>query len=220
MCTAPRPGLVFAGGHVQPTPRLRARLAVLAHPYVVAADVGAVSALAFGYIPDRVIGDFDSLPESIARSLEAQSVHIESYPRDKSDTDGALAVAHVVAAGCTPIVLVGFLGGARLDHALANVLLLLDLPFGTVLLDEHNECRLLRSGESLDWYPEPGELVSLLPLGSDAVGVSAQGLRWPLAHATLRLGATRGVSNEPLGGPAQVSLGQGQLLVTRHFPAM
>jgi thiamine pyrophosphokinase len=114
-------------------------------------------------------------------------------------------------------VLVGFLGGPRLDHELANVLLLTRLPVPAVLVDGANECRALRSGEAWSWAAESGELVSLLPVSGEAQGVSTRGLRWALDGDSLALGDTRGVSNEPVADQVRVSLESGVLLVTRHF---
>jgi thiamine pyrophosphokinase len=62
----------------------------------------------------------------------------------------------------------------------------------------------------------PGDLVSLLPLGEAAIGVSTAGLRWPLDEAELRAGGTRGLSNEVVEPAASVSLRSGQLLVVEH----
>jgi hypothetical protein len=58
------------------------------------------------------------------------------------------------------------------------------------------EAMLLRSGEAVTLAGSPGDLVSLLPLGGDARGVTTAGLAWPLARETLRFGQSRGVSNE------------------------
>ncbi|MGZ8562345.1 MAG: ECF transporter S component, partial [Candidatus Limnocylindria bacterium] len=48
----------------------------------------------------------------------------------------------------------------------------------------------------------------LLPVG-DATGVDIDGVRWPLADATLRMGRSRGLSNEVVEPPASVSLERG-----------
>jgi thiamine pyrophosphokinase len=88
-----------------------------------------------------------------------------------------------------------------------------------VLLDEHNEVVLVRPGVSQTWRPEPHEIVSLLPLNGDAEGVQTHGLRWPLAGVRLRLGDTRGLSNEPIADEVAVSIELGLLLVTRYFSA-
>jgi thiamine pyrophosphokinase len=206
--------LVFAAASVEPTPRLRARLSQLVPAFTVAADAGATTALAFGFTPDVILGDFDSLDPA---TLHGLNVPIETYPRDKDATDGQLAIERALASGPDALYLVGFLGGPRLDHGLANILLLTRIEVPTVLLDDRNECRLLRAGDEHVWEPEPSEVISLIALTDEVVGVSTRGLRWPLNGDTLRRGDTRGVSNEPASTEAAVSIQVGLLLLTRHF---
>lgn len=191
---------------------------------VVAADGGGALALALGVQPDLVVGDFDSLDPATLADLRGRGVRIDTHPRDKDATDGHLAVQHALAAGATDLLMVGFLRGRRLDHEIANLLLLATLPAhvrGT-LLDAANTCTLLRGGQQIEWPTEAGEIVSLIPLADHAVGVSTEGLRWQLRDAVLRLGDTRGVSNEPdpdarHGSAARVSLVGGRLLVCRYL---
>jgi thiamine pyrophosphokinase len=206
------------GGAVLATPRLAARLAELRQPLVVAADVGAVTALRLGFPPSVVVGDFDSIDPAALADLQRQGVSVEAYPRDKDATDGQIAVERALASQVDELVLVGFLGGPRLDQELANVLLLTRVPVPAVLVDGANECRVLRGGQAWAWAAEPGELVSLLPLGSDVQGVSTEGLRWTLDHEALVGGDTRGVSNEPVADQVSVRCSAGLLLVTRYFP--
>jgi len=49
--------VVFAAAPLALNARTSARLAELDQPYVVAADGGAATALAFGFQPDVVVGD-------------------------------------------------------------------------------------------------------------------------------------------------------------------
>ena len=67
-------------------------------------------------------------------------------------------------------------------------------------------------------HGEPGDLCTLLPLGGPALGVSTEGLRFPLRGETLEPGSTRGVSNEMLSSPARVSLVGGVLLAILPDP--
>ncbi|TME31211.1 MAG: thiamine diphosphokinase [Chloroflexi bacterium] len=147
-----RPAVVFAAAPLAATARLKSRLAQLEHPFVVAADGGAKTALAFGLRPDVVIGDLDSLDPATLREHERTSVQLETYPRDKDATDGQLAVERALAADPSQLILLGFLGGPRLDQALANVLVLRRVEIPAVLLDESNECILLRGGGA---HPRP-----------------------------------------------------------------
>jgi len=58
-----------------------------------------------------------------------------------------------------------------------------------------------------------GDVVSLLPLGGDADGVTTGGLRFPLRDERLEAGPARGLSNVRLGSTAHVDLQRGRLLV-------
>jgi thiamine pyrophosphokinase len=210
---------VFAAAPLEPTPRLSARLAQLAHPLVVAADGGARTALAFGLKPELVIGDLDSIDAATLAHLRHENVPIETYPRDKDATDGQLAVERALALEPSELILLGFLGGPRLDQALANILLLVRLALPVTLVDEQNECVLLRGGAHHAWRPERIEIVSLIPLDHLVEGVRTTGLRWPLDGQRLWLGDTRSISNEAVNDDqASVSIERGLLLVTRHFP--
>ena len=207
--------IVFAAAPLTPTPRLRACLANLQDAYIIAADAGATTALAFGLTPDLVIGDLDSIDESTLSHLA--NVQVDRFPRDKDATDGQLAIQRALERQPTHLYLLGFLGGPRLDQFLANVLHLTRIGLPTTVFDERNEARLLRAHEEHTWSPEADEIVSLLPIAGDVTGVRTVGLRWPLGGETLYLGDTRGVSNEPAGEQASVRIEHGLLLLTRHF---
>jgi thiamine pyrophosphokinase len=209
--------IVFAAAPLAPTPRLRGRLSSLESAYVIAADAGATTALAFGLTPREVIGDFDSVDAATLERLHAQHIPIATYPRDKDATDGQLAVERALQFQPDALYLLGFLGGPRLDQALGNILLLTRIEIPAVLLDERNECRLVRPQLDVVWQPEPSEVVSLIPLTEEVRGVLTEGLRWPLRNETLTRGGTRGISNEPTGDQAHVRIASGLLLLTRHF---
>jgi thiamine pyrophosphokinase len=210
--------LVFAAAPIDPTPRLTARLAALDSPLVIAADAGASTALAFGYTPDVVIGDLDSIAAETLDELRRRCVPLEAFPRDKNATDGQLAIERALEPRPDKLYLVGFLGGPRLDQALANILMLTSIEVPALLLDRQNECRVLRPGAPLSWRPEPDEVVSLIPLTPTVDGVRTAGLRWPLSSERLVLGDTRGISNEPADQRVTVETRYGLMLVTRHFP--
>jgi thiamine pyrophosphokinase len=199
---------------VQPTDRLKARLR---DPYVIAADSGAATALAFGLTPHVVMGDLDSIAQDTLAEVINRGSALVTFSRDKDETDSQLAVARALQEEPTELLLIGFLNGPRLDMTLANTQLLLRAPRGTVLLDERNEARLLRSGESHAWPPERDELISLMPVTGDCRGVTTTGMRWELSDALLSLAESRGVSNQPLAEQVSVRLGDGALLLTRHF---
>jgi thiamine pyrophosphokinase len=158
----------------------------------------------------------DSLDGPERELPAAQRAHLIQHPRAKDETDLELALAYAARQDVEEIVVLGALGGSRLDHMLSNVLLLaLPALHGHRVLIVHGgpEAMLLRGGEAITIEGSPGDLVSLLPLGGDARGVTTAGLAWPLAHDTLRFGQSRGVSNEMDGAEARVELEEGYLWV-------
>ena len=182
---------------------------------VIAADGGAASLVAAGCRVDRLVGDLDSVDAALIEELAQTGTVIERHPVDKDASDTELALRSALAAGATSVVLLGAIGGVRLDHELASLLLLADeslrgLP--VELIHGPTTVRVVRGGERIDLGGRIGDLVTLLPIGGDAVGVTTHGLRWPLDGATLRLGASRGLSNE-LTSPASVAVEHGTLLV-------
>ncbi len=182
---------------------------------VIAADGGAATLDQLGRRPDRLVGDLDSIERSLVAKLDEADVPIERHPSDKDATDTELALRAAVALGATEIVLLGALGGERLDHELANLLLLADPETARLpvrIVRGPTTARVLRSG-SLALEGRVGSLVSLLPIGADAVGVTTEGLRWALEGATLRIGRSRGISNEVVATPASVAVHDGTLLV-------
>jgi thiamine pyrophosphokinase len=192
---------------------------------VIAADLGARHARAWGWPVHLLIGDLDSLDATEVERLRGAGVAVVTAPVAKDETDLELALDRALETDPESVVIASALGG-RTDHLLANVLLLArpDLRGRDVLIADGPETvRLLwgANGEgqaatptALEVLGAPGDLLSLLPLGGDARGVSTEGLLYPLANETLHMGRGRGASNVLLGPVARVTLRGGMLLVT------
>ena len=183
---------------------------------VIAADGGAGSLDWLGRTPDRLVGDLDSVDPQLAERLAAGGTRIDRHPVDKEASDTELAVAEAHRAGATEVVLLGAMGGSRLDHELANLLVLADPALAgrdIRAVRGGTEVRALHAGHRLVLSGSSGDLVTLLPIGGDAAGITTEGLRWQLDEATLRMGRSRGLSNEVVGTPASVRITDGTLLV-------
>ncbi len=204
--------IVVAGGDAAPEDAARLAGADL----VIAADSGAEWLASRGARPDIVIGDMDSVDSPLLERLAADGVTIERHPRDKDASDAELAVAHAVVAGADRVEILGALGGERLDHEVANLLLLADPRWrgiGLAIIKGRATARAVHGGDMLALNGVAGDLVTLLPVNGDAVGVQTRGLRYPLDGETLRLGRSRGLSNSVAQPPASVWLERGTLLV-------
>jgi thiamine pyrophosphokinase len=189
---------------------------------VVAADGGARHARMLGVSIDLWVGDGDSLGEDGIAALAAAGVPVERARPDKDQTDVELAVDAAIRRGAVGLIVVGALGGERVDHALANVALLARPDLAgrpAVLLDARSRISLLRAPRP-DGDPArvvfgraPGSTVSLLPFGADVDGVTTDGLLYPLSAEPLALGSARGVSNVIVRPGATVTVRRGLLLV-------
>ena len=201
-------------GHGDVLPSDRALIG--ANDYVVAADGGAFALERWKLLPHLVVGDMDSLGDAGVERFARQGVPVAKFPAAKDESDLELAVAQAIAAGATEVVVLGALGGDRLDHEAANLLLLADPGYDGVRIEARRgalRIRAVRGKASLALTAPVGALVTLLPVNGDADGVTTEGLRYPLRGETLRFGRARGLSNEVTSLPAKVSVDKGTLLV-------
>ncbi len=207
--------IVFAGGDLVDAGRLPPlpRAALL-----IAADGGLAQAEHLGLRVDVVVGDMDSVDPASLEAAMAAGATVERHPGNKDATDLELALDRAIHSGCRRVVIVGGLGG-RIDHLLANALLLGATPEeGPVVEWWADAARVstVRPGHPLHSTAAEGDVVSLIPVGGPATEVTTVGLRWPLTGDTLKPGSTRGVSNEATAARFTVATGGGVLLVVHH----
>jgi thiamine pyrophosphokinase len=203
--------VVVAHGDVLPSDRA----VIGAEDYVVAADGGAFALERWKLLPHLIVGDMDSLGDAGVERFARQGIPVAKFPAAKDESDLELAIAQAIAAGATEVVLLGALGGDRLDHETANLLLLADPSYNGVRIEARRgslRIRAIRGEGSLSLGPLEA-IVTLLPVNGDAEGVTTEGLRYPLRDETLRFGRARGLSNEVDALPATVTVRKGSLLV-------
>ncbi|MEM9344584.1 MAG: thiamine diphosphokinase [Pseudomonadota bacterium] len=162
---------------------------LLRAPRLVAADGGAAAALAAGAVPERVIGDFDSLPHSVRDILpEGAFLHVA----EQESTDFEKCLTRIDA----PLILaLGFTGG-RADHELSvyNALVRVPAP-PCIVLGEHD--LVFRAPRAFELELQPGHRVSLFPMGP--VSGTSSGLRWPIDGLHFAPDGRVGTSNEATG---------------------
>lgn len=216
------PAIVIADGDAVPA-ALAAIRAELAGdplpPLAIAADGGAAKALAAGLRPDLVLGDGDSLAPAVRDALVRSGVELRLVAPEKDESDTELCLTAAIARGARRIRIAGALGGPRVEHAIANLLLLahpmLD-GLDVAIVAPPSSIRRVGSADaagSLEIIGVPGDHVSLLPVDGRVEGVRTAGLRYPLAGEPLVAGPARGLSNELLGTTATVTTVRGRLLV-------
>jgi thiamine pyrophosphokinase len=166
----------------------------------VAADGGADAAMAAGRMPERVIGDMDSLSDA-ARAAFADRLMLAA---EQDSTDFAKAL------GLSPApwsLAVGFIG-ARVDHFLACLSTMAATGASAVLLSDE-DCICL-APPRLELQVTAGTRVSLWPLAR-AEGHS-RGLHWPIDGLTLEPTGRVGTSNRATG-PVTLDVAGGPMAV-------
>lgn len=183
---------------------------------IVCVDGGTTNALALGLVPHVIIGDMDSVTVPQRRELEAAGTKFIVHSTHKDESDTELALRYCVEQGANEILLLGALGG-RLDHMLANLLLLADPTWqGIPLRIVDGDTRIELCTARCEIAGAAGDIVSLLPWGGDALGVHTEGLEYPLVDEPLYFGPARGLSNVMRGERAAVTVRAGRLLVIHH----
>lgn len=188
-----------------------------ASAYVIAADSGLAQAVLLGLRADLVVGDFDSVPPETLAAAVARGCVLDRHPVGKDYTDLELGLLAARSWGAERIVVVGGHGG-RLDHLMANILVLARPELADIAVEAwmgSARLQVVRSDQRIVLGGHAGELVTLLAVGGPASGVRTEGLRFPLAGEELHAGSTRGVSNEMIGDSAAVAVADGVLLVIR-----
>lgn len=204
--------VIVANGEMQASARLqviweRADLRI-------AADGGARNARLFlERAPHVVIGDMDSVDEETREWLEKHRVELIQHPRAKDETDLELALQLAQERGADEITILGAHGG-RVDHFLANVLLLTRTR-NLSIVDAASEMWVGIGNAEIKG--QAGNVVSLIPFSERVEGITTDHLEYPLRGETLERGSTRGISNVMLGERARVTWTRGMLLIVHSF---
>ncbi|MBO8125826.1 MAG: thiamine diphosphokinase [Firmicutes bacterium] len=179
---------------------------------VIGVDGGTRQAYAAGLPVHLLLGDLDSIDPDLLRYLTEQETPIAKFPPEKDATDTELALDLAKSWGARRVYLVSGVG-SRLDHSLANLLLLTRFAryFDSLVLETAlaTVYYLSEAHSRFSFDLALGRPFSLLALTPEAAGISISGAKYLLNNATLTFGSTLGVSNEGLGGEVEVSLESG-----------
>lgn len=182
---------------------------------IVCADGGAEFAFKCGLTPDACVGDFDSISAAGLEMVKKKCPTVIRYPAEKDYTDTQLAIRYAAGKGADEMVLLGCIGD-RIDHTAANILLLAGLLKADIkasIVNEKNTVYMTDSGIKVNG--KPGEPLSLIPIGGDALGVRTRGLRYVLSDQNIRMGNPIGVSNVFTSTQAEITIESGMLLVIK-----
>lgn len=181
-----------------------------ADDYMIFCDSGLKHLENLQVQPSLIVGDFDSHENP---HLDVETIVL---PCEKDDTDTMFAVKEAIKRGFDDFLLIGVIG-ARLDHTLGNVSILLylhSLGKKGCIIDDYSEMEIV-SHEPVsicDQY----SFFSLLNITGCARGITITSAKYPLSNAEITCEYQYGVSNEvPLGQTACVSVSEGCLLLIK-----
>lgn len=183
------------------------------YDYIICADRGLVHAKKLGLRPNLIVGDFDSTDLEDLEYFKSQGIEIETFNPHKDETDTEIAVTRAIEKGALEVAIYGGLG-SRFDHSLGNVHLLYKLLKSGIkgkLVNPNNTVYLTKDNIKLTGQKD--DLVSLIPFGGNAYGVTTSKLAYALEDATLEVGTSLGISNYLLEETAEVWIKEGTLLV-------
>jgi thiamine pyrophosphokinase len=185
---------------------------------VVAADRGAEYCLKAGILPDMVVGDMDSLPSRILDELISKKIETRKFDCRKDMTDTQIAVDIAFEKGADEIEIISGIG-SRFDHSLANVYLLyraLRHGVKAKIISGIHEIFLIEKQFVIN--NEAGSIISFLPLGHSANGITLKGFEYELDNTDMDMSFPIGVSNIVGTDSAEVIVSRGILIaiITRN----
>lgn len=178
--------------------------------YVIFCDCGLKHMAHLRAKPGLIVGDFDSHENP---RLDAETIVL---PCEKDDTDTVFAVKEAIRRGYEDFLLIGVVG-ARLDHTLGNVSILLyldSLGLKGRIIDDYSEMEIV--SDKAAYVSECFSFFSLLNISGCARGISITGAKYPLEDAEISCEYQYGISNEVLPGEiAGISVREGRLLLIK-----
>ena len=186
------------------------RSSLLEDDFIVFCDSGLKHLEALRVKPGLIVGDFDSYDKP---HLDVETIVL---PCEKDDTDTVFAVKEAVKRGFDDFLLIGVVG-ARLDHTLGNVSILLYLDsIGKkgIIIDDYSEIEIVSNEPA--YVEDSYAFFSLINITGTARDVTIENAKYPLEHAEITCEYQYGVSNEVIPGrTAKIIISDGKLLLIK-----
>ena len=200
--------VIVGGADINNYDYIQSRL--YADDYIVFCDSGLKHLEALQVKPSLIVGDFDSHDNP---HLDVETIVL---PCEKDDTDTVFAVKEAISRGFDDFLLIGVVG-ARLDHTLGNVSILLYLDSvgkKGIIIDDYSEMEIVSKEPA--YIEESYAFFSLINITGTAKGITIENAKYLLNNAKITCEYQYGVSNEVLPSKtAKVSILDGKLLLIK-----
>ena len=175
---------------------------------VIAADRGYEVLRSQGIRVDLAVGDFDS------STAPSDIENVIKYPKEKDETDSALAISHALASGYKKIRIYGAVGGL-FDHTYAIMSLVCyyaELGVDISLIDGENVLFAIHN-EKVNFSSEAKGRISVFSHTDLSYGVTEKGLLYSLDNYTLDNKTSLGSGNSFVCKDSEISVKDGTLLI-------
>lgn len=175
---------------------------------VIAADKGLKNTERFNIIPDYIVGDFDSL------GYTPEGNKTIKHPVMKNETDLILAVDIGFEKGYTDFIIYGCIGG-RLDQTVASIQTAsyIAQKGGKSIFRDNKTYLTVIKNTTIRFDEKCKGTISCFAYGSNAIGVSEQGLLYEINDTELNCNFPIGVSNEFMSKEATICVRNGSLCI-------
>lgn len=183
------------------------------YKFILAADGGTNHCIRASILPDLVIGDLDSISNETLKVIEDNNILIEKFPTKKDVTDTELCIDYLINRGFKDITLIGVTGN-RMDHTMANILLLNKLKNKGIkgkIIDENNTIYLVDT--QLTLTKEVDFFVSIIPITNSGIIISLRGFEYGLEHVRVNFASTVCISNKIIEENGTIEIHKGKALV-------
>lgn len=167
-------------------------------------------------MPSYIVGDFDSVDQTIAAYYRDETdVPIREFNPVKDASDTEIAIRLAMTLGCKEMIILGATGG-RIDHLWANIQSLA-IPFQAgveaQILDPQNRIRLIDGDTVIKKDEAHGPFFSVFPLGAEVYHFNIEGAKYPLTDHTLSPYDSLCVSNQWIEDEVKISFMNGIVIL-------
>jgi thiamine pyrophosphokinase len=177
---------------------------------IICCDGGAEKLIKSGFIPDAIIGDMDSLNQSIAGRFQDRTFRVA----EQETNDLTKAVAWCKERGYLDLIIVGATG-KREDHTIGNISLLAEYIRDVNVKMVTDTGILIALKESSGVSSFPGQQVSIFSI-DPATEITSDGLRYPLERRKIENWWVATL-NEARGESFRLEFSHGRVIVYLKF---
>lgn len=188
------------------------------YDFIIGADGGCNHLYKMNMTPNYVIGDLDSINNDLVDYYKSKNVIFKTYPSRKDETDSEICIHLANDLNAKEIDFYGALGG-RIDHTLANIGLMhyvREMNIIPRIITSEEEIVIIKNEEVI-LYGEKGDIVSIIPIMTDANNVTLKKLEYSLNNAKMGYLSSLGISNVMLDNECSIKIEDGYALIIRNY---